>query len=469
MSSSSTGTIDFTSSQFKTGFGDDIAMQHRFVLDAISVGQKELANHYLGQITDLVASAGLAIPNATHDIRLAKSLQVRLAQRIRVMPSRSSSSSSASDATKFRSPEVMKDLPPTGIRRLGQNCGLNALGQLFAGAWRIASKIDPESDLGKLIQSIYAAQESDTAVNPSFGIALRGWIGASLSYGAARDWKTEGNSSNTKQIDVLDPLHRILEEADVGFELTQTREFGGLELEEEEKREPEKHTSVQLQLSTDKLDFPTLLDAFFQNVTDRDLAIKKQFTKAPDDLIIEAQRFFQVPMESGEFIPAKEGSDLQNVPTRYPLPPKYTVNNENSEYELTGCIIHSGTIDGGHYTYLRRVGETWYYIDDAKVTEVKDPSPYIAQGYVYHYEKISAPAPKASDMRPRELPEAPELPAAARVEEASAPGPIVSSQKSLSETCLEYTVWAIGSLVSLVFNIAKVPAQKVYQALSTKK
>ncbi len=468
--SSSTEIIQFTNTHFRQGFGDDIAMQHGLVLDAISVGEQDLAQDYLDQIIERVASAGLVIPNARDDIRQAKNLQLSLAKRIRVMPSRSSSSSSASEATEFRRPEVMKNLPPTGIRRLGQNCGLNALGQLFAGAWRIASNIDPQSDLGKLIQSIYAAQVGNTAVNLSFGINLRGWIGANLSDGAATDWKTEGNSLNTKQIDVLAPLHQMLEEADVGFELISTMKVGGYELEEEKERKPEKHSSIQLQLSTGELNFERLLTSFFINNVEDGREKHSQFIKAPDDLIIEAQRFFQVPMESGEFIPAKEESDLKNVPTRFTLPSKYTVNNENSDYKLTGCIIHSGTLGGGHYTCLRRVGDTWYHINDSKVIEVKggELSAMIAQGYVYHYEKISAPAPKASDRRPRELLEAPE-PAAARVDEAPAPGPIAIRQKSLSETCLEYTVWAIGSLVSLVFNIAKVPAQKVYQALSTKK
>ena len=287
-------------------------------------------------------------------------------------------------------PEMMQIFPPAGIQRSGQNCGLNALVQFLTGAPRIVRQIGTSSELGKLMQKIYAAQVNATTVDSSFGDKLRAWIGENLTDGDKAEWDKEGYSSNDKQIDVLIPLHCILEKAEVRIRSIQQKFFEGFKILEknETSERQEENSGILFQLSMGELDFEKLFQAFFQYPTENGETCKRQLKETPNDLIIEAQRYFQVPLE-GEFIAGKEERGLKNVPTHFPLPSEYTANNENAAYRLKGCFIHSGTLEGGHYTYLRRVEETWYHIDDAKATEIEDPSDLIAKGYVFHFEKVS--------------------------------------------------------------------------------
>lgn len=40
------------------------------------------------------------------------------------------------------------------------------------------------------------------------------------------------------------------------------------------------------------------------------------------------------------------------------------------QYELVGCIMHSGNSEGGHYTAYTKHGTAWYFCDDACVKEI---------------------------------------------------------------------------------------------------
>lgn len=432
-------SISFQNTEFKNSFGDLIATHHLGVLAAISERDLAQAEGHLAEIIGLLATARLCVRNATHDIRAVENLQVLLENRIREMPSGRSSAASASPVAATISPSGMKDLPPVGIIRnpREQYCGDITIGQFLVGAERIASKL-AESDLGGLIRKIKVAQASGKPVDSSFGEAMRRYFG--------------GKSDSSEPIDVLEPLHQILEKADVGFYLTPVTVLkdGITRLPEGRDEEVEKERYVSLQLSTKERNFTKLFELPFNlpSAEGSPLLRHSQFKETPEDLIVEVQRFKRVGT-----IRTKVNDPLQEVPQRFALDPKFTQSGSSDEYRLSGCILHNGkTLDDGdgHYIFLRRVGDTWYHIDDASVTRVEDPSALIAQAYVYHFEKIAAPSSSAEVSR-------------------GEPGPIAIRQKSLSETCLEYTIWAIGSLASLLFNVIKIPAQQINIALRAKK
>jgi hypothetical protein len=55
-------------------------------------------------------------------------------------------------------------------------------------------------------------------------------------------------------------------------------------------------------------------------------------------------------------------------------------------YRLQGCVIHSGEENNGHYTYLKRVGDIWYHIDDAKVKPIANPEALLSRGCIFNYQ-----------------------------------------------------------------------------------
>ncbi|KGG51429.1 cysteine proteinase [Mitosporidium daphniae] len=55
------------------------------------------------------------------------------------------------------------------------------------------------------------------------------------------------------------------------------------------------------------------------------------------------------------------------------------------EYSLLGVILHSGSINSGHYTSFVRVGETWFKADDSSITQVSVESIHSSNPYILFY------------------------------------------------------------------------------------
>lgn len=59
-----------------------------------------------------------------------------------------------------------------------------------------------------------------------------------------------------------------------------------------------------------------------------------------------------------------------------------------TKYQLTGCIVHLGSLNGGHYICFKRIGGTWYLFDDSTegvVTVAEVTRASSCGGYVYQY------------------------------------------------------------------------------------
>ncbi|NGX26490.1 MAG: hypothetical protein K940chlam6_00413 [Chlamydiae bacterium] len=386
--------IKFQNSGLRSShFGETIQVKHQLIEDAIVIHKPDTAQRELTLLQETIANVSAIFPNATHDIRALENLQNKLLEDVANM--------SGPIGNVTHSAKTMKELPPARIHRNANNCGLNTIGQFLAGAPTIASMCsnrDPE--LKKLIQMIYSAQETGNTVSNNFGTTLRKKIGMLLKDKDLIEWAQDQSYSDNTQIDILIPLQHILEKAGFKYSFIQEREEKGkksflLDDNTGEKR-LQTEFSVDLDLTNGSRDFQELLDAFFIQMPEEAHLDKKiyKFTEAPQDLVIAARRFGYVGEQH------KISDSIQNVPEVFKLQPAYTQYGQDVNYELTGCAIHEGKgLVGGHYTYLRKSGNTWYHIDDATVTEVKDPRLLIEKGYIYHFQKTEAPVSSFSKMQ----------------------------------------------------------------------
>eukprot|EP00466_Bigelowiella_natans_P010688 jgi/Bigna1/38416/e_gw1.25.82.1 len=58
-------------------------------------------------------------------------------------------------------------------------------------------------------------------------------------------------------------------------------------------------------------------------------------------------------------------------------------------YSLSGIVVHSGGMGGGHYVaYTRRDSSSWFYFSDRHYKDVKESSVLNAQAYVCFYKRV---------------------------------------------------------------------------------
>jgi ubiquitin carboxyl-terminal hydrolase 4/11/15 len=60
------------------------------------------------------------------------------------------------------------------------------------------------------------------------------------------------------------------------------------------------------------------------------------------------------------------------------------------KYQLYGGVIHSGALNGGHYTYVGFHNNKWYHFNDSQVSEINDNeiSNYTKNAYILYYKVI---------------------------------------------------------------------------------
>lgn len=57
-------------------------------------------------------------------------------------------------------------------------------------------------------------------------------------------------------------------------------------------------------------------------------------------------------------------------------------------YRLKGGILHSGSLNGGHYVYFGMKNNEWYLFNDSNVSTINNINNYLKKAYILHYEKI---------------------------------------------------------------------------------
>lgn len=102
--------------------------------------------------------------------------------------------------------------------------------------------------------------------------------------------------------------------------------------------------------------------------------IKREIVKLPKYLIIVLKRYT---------------NNNQKINTKIMMTTEFIFNERI--YYLRGFIYHSGSTDGGHYTYYGNKGDIndtkWYIYNDSSVSEISSNilGEYIKEGYVYLY------------------------------------------------------------------------------------
>ena len=64
--------------------------------------------------------------------------------------------------------------------------------------------------------------------------------------------------------------------------------------------------------------------------------------------------------------------------------------NWRHNYKLYGAVIHSGSLNGGHYTYIGLQNDRWYHFNDSHVSEIRinDVIHNINNAYLLYYKMI---------------------------------------------------------------------------------
>lgn len=119
----------------------------------------------------------------------------------------------------------------------------------------------------------------------------------------------------------------------------------------------------------------------------------KMFSTLPEILII-VPKLFGATLKNGVYSPFK----IYN-PIVYDLRP-IMLNVENSQtwYNIFACVIHTGSINGGHYVSVVRYGNQWFFCDDTQVAQIthEKARDYMegrdgkvnGQGYIYFFERV---------------------------------------------------------------------------------
>ena len=101
------------------------------------------------------------------------------------------------------------------------------------------------------------------------------------------------------------------------------------------------------------------------------------YSKLPDELIIQFNRYFQD--EHGDQVFKEEYDISENI---------YMIENGRQvAYFLRSFVYHVGSLNGGHYTCYRKMNGQWYLCNDSSITLERRNIP-IKKGFIFLYERI---------------------------------------------------------------------------------
>ncbi len=92
----------------------------------------------------------------------------------------------------------------------------------------------------------------------------------------------------------------------------------------------------------------------------------------------DTQNYLFIMLERRKYRQTDDGIEYVRVddPLSFPitnldLSPYFLIKEHaKGPYELVGVIMHDGSANGGHYTAYTKLGNQWYYCNDAKVKKI---------------------------------------------------------------------------------------------------
>lgn len=121
----------------------------------------------------------------------------------------------------------------------------------------------------------------------------------------------------------------------------------------------------------------------------QNMGIKRYILTKPKTLIICMKRFNFDPRtmalrKDNQLVVYPEVLDIRKYN------PISDQDPENTQYRLTGVIIHSGAINFGHYYSWNKIGDTWWQHNDSNVTHMPAGVSFNnSNAYILTYEKMT--------------------------------------------------------------------------------
>jgi ubiquitin C-terminal hydrolase len=263
---------------------------------------------------------------------------------------------------------------PVGLDNSGNNCWVNSGLQLLVNSPAFHRRMRQIPEFAQFLDAYIAAEGNYQKVAGNIDTqAIRQFLSR----------ETSGTiSAEAHQEDAAQLFEYLFQGPNALYQFDQQIN-GGIA---NQRREP----LIQIGLDPGS-NFQGLFDNFFDYRTDIGQHIQLFFPRAPDDLLIQAKRFYQrIDPVTGVLQQGKINDPIE-MTERLTLPNRFVRTGESREYLCDGFSVHRGTGQNvGHYISYLKKGNTWWYCSDTSVYEVSTPQALDAMknGYIFHFAKI---------------------------------------------------------------------------------
>jgi hypothetical protein len=267
---------------------------------------------------------------------------------------------------------------PVGLVNKENDCWLNSSLQLLVNAPRLQQRMRQIPEFSQFLDS-YAAARADhqkvaNKINPQ---VLRQWISRESGGLISADCYQEDAAQVFENLfQGPHAIHRLSQQINGGVPTA--------------RQEPLLQIDLNQQGMRDRPSFQRLFNNYFDYRTHDGRRTQLFFSQPPDDLLIQAKRFFQKMDTSGVFHQGKITESI-NISNKLVLPNNFVRTGETAAYDCDAFTVHlGGTPNEGHYvSYVKRNGK-WWYCSDTTVYEVSKDKVLRAmkEGYLFHFSKI---------------------------------------------------------------------------------
>ena len=101
---------------------------------------------------------------------------------------------------------------------------------------------------------------------------------------------------------------------------------------------------------------------------------------SPQYMFIALKRF------ENEYIKTLNKIKTSKITNPIIMPNTITIND--TKYNIKGCIMHMGSLNGGHYVYFHKFDDNWTKFNDEMISSTNEEDDIKKYGYIYLYEKM---------------------------------------------------------------------------------
>ncbi len=288
-------------------------------------------------------------------------------------------------------PVVFVPGQPAGLERAGNNCWANALGQLCTAFPSYGNGVSHIGAFAAFInQYREALEQSQVVAKQANSQNLREALHAKNADAIAKNcWRQEDcgealmlamESANNRAAQTL--IQGILPQTPFFVLEKQNIRHGGAV----EQLPPEPGFLLPVTLRGHRnLSFEQLVRRSLI-ATNPEFVQKRRFHTAPEEILFQMNRF----MNRGD-ITYKITDPIEAIPATYRLSDISVTDGQGANYDCDFIIEHVGqTPRSGHYISYRKVGATWWCMDDASVKPITEEEARSARSraYLVHYSRI---------------------------------------------------------------------------------